>query len=245
MKSYILILSSCFLNLITSAQSDYTKYIDPFIGTGGHGHTYPGATVPFGMVQLSPDTRIDGSWDGWSGYHYSDSIIYGFSHTHLSGTGISDYGDIMLMPLSGKNAFTPAEYSSSFKHANEKAEAGYYSVKLNNGVLAELTTTNRVGLHRYTFPKNAKAILAFDFSHRDECTEAFLKIESPTRVVGYRRSKAWATDQYIAFVMEFSQPITNHIVSVNGILNASKEITQTNAKINFEFENNGSPLLVK
>src|ERR1051325_1497276 len=101
-----------------------TQYVDPMIGTGGHGHTFPGAVVPFGMVQLSPDTRIDGSWDGCSGYHYSDSIIYGFSHTHLSGTGIPDYGDVMLMPLSGKNAFTPAEYSSSFKHANEKAEAG-------------------------------------------------------------------------------------------------------------------------
>src|ERR1041384_6324085 len=86
------------------AQQDWSAYVNPFIGTGGHGHTFPGAVVPFGMVQLSPDTRIDGSWDGCSGYHYSDSIIYGFSHTHLSGTGCSDYGDIMLMPISGKNA---------------------------------------------------------------------------------------------------------------------------------------------
>src|SRR5437870_1518074 len=98
------LLASCFLFLasFSKAQVDYTKYVDPFIGTGGHGHTYPGATVPFGMVQLSPDTRIDGSWDGCSGYHYSDSVIYGFSHTHLSGTGCSDYGDIMIMPMIGE-----------------------------------------------------------------------------------------------------------------------------------------------
>src|SRR6185369_6756850 len=130
MKSYILILSSCFLNLITSAQSDYTKYVDPFIGTGGHGHTYPGATVPFGMVQLSPDTRIDGSWDGCSGYHYSDSIIYGFSHTHLNGTGVSDYGDIMLMPMTGGSSTDNKIYSSKFSHNSEAAFPGYYSVKL-------------------------------------------------------------------------------------------------------------------
>ena len=115
----------CFGATPALAQQDWSAYVNPLIGTGGHGHTFPGAVVPFGMVQLSPDTRIDGSWDGCSGYHYSDSIIYGFSHTHLSGTGIPDYGDVMLMPLSGKNAFTPAEYSSSFKHANEKAEVGY------------------------------------------------------------------------------------------------------------------------
>src|ERR1700741_1592120 len=106
------------------AQSNFTQYVDPFIGTGGHGHTFPGATLPFGMVQLSPDTRIDGSWDGCSGYHESDSIIYGFSHTHLSGTGCSDYGDIMLMPMMGKPSFDNNVYSSRFSHKNEKARTG-------------------------------------------------------------------------------------------------------------------------
>jgi predicted alpha-1,2-mannosidase len=230
----------------TRSQQNLAAYVNPFIGTGGHGHTFPGAIVPFGMVQLSPDTRIDGSWDGCSGYHYSDSIIYGFSHTHLSGTGISDYGDIMLMPVVGKNAFTPTEYASVFSHKNEIAEAGYYSVKLDNGVFTELTATNRVGMHRYTFPKNENASLAFDFSHRDECTEAYLKIESPTRVIGYRRSKAWALDQYVAFVMEFSQPIINHIVSINGVESQAKEISHVSAKINFSFKGDGrTPLLVK
>jgi len=103
----------------------YTQYVNPFIGTGGHGHTYPGATVPFGMVQLSPDTRVDGSWDGCGGYHYSDTFIYGFSHTHLSGTGVSDYGDILLMPVTGKPTFEPKEYGSTFRHDNETAKPGY------------------------------------------------------------------------------------------------------------------------
>src|SRR5689334_14082743 len=107
--------ASCLLilvSLICRAQTDYTRYVDPFIGTGGHGHTYPGVTMPFGMVQLSPDTRIDGSWDGCSGYHYSDSVIYGFSHTHLSGTGCSDYGDMMLMAMMGEPSFDRKVYSS-------------------------------------------------------------------------------------------------------------------------------------
>src|SRR6188508_3456019 len=117
----------------TFAQTrDYAKWVNPFIGTGGHGHTFPGAVVPFGMVQLSPDTRIDGSWDGCSGYHYSDSIIYGFSHTHLSGTGCSDYGDIMLMPMMGKPSLDNTIYSSGFSHKNEKASPGYYAVKLDD-----------------------------------------------------------------------------------------------------------------
>src|SRR5205814_1697188 len=116
---------------LSYSQSASAKYVNPFIGTGGHGHTYPGATVPFGMVQLSPDTRIDGSWDGCGGYHYSDSVIYGFSHTHLSGTGCSDYGDIMLMPMMGEASFDNKIYSSKFSHQTEKVSAGYYAVHLN------------------------------------------------------------------------------------------------------------------
>ena len=128
-------------------KADYTQYVDPFIGTGAHGHTYPGAQVPFGMVQLSPDTRNDDSWDGCGGYHYSDSSIIGFSHTHLSGTGVSDYGDVLLMPITGElNLETGtsedphAGYRSLFSHDTEVAEAGYYSVVLDDyKVKAELT----------------------------------------------------------------------------------------------------------
>ena len=119
----------CFLlkGLLAFSQSNYTKYVNPFIGTGGHGHTFPGATVPFGMVQLSPDTRIDGSWDGCGGYHYSDSVLYGFSHTHLSGTGVSDYGDILLFPISSKFN-SKKKYFSGFDHTQETASPGYYSL---------------------------------------------------------------------------------------------------------------------
>src|ERR1035437_7340402 len=124
-------------------------YVNPFVGTGGHGHTCPGPTAPFGMVQLSPDTRLDG-WDGCSGYHYTDSVIYGFSHTHLSGTGCSDYGDILLMPTTGEVKFKNTDYASPFSHLKEKAEPGYYSVYLEKpGVAVELTATLRAGFHKY------------------------------------------------------------------------------------------------
>src|SRR5882672_11577956 len=126
LKCFTLLLSVVFTETTpTFAQQDWSAYVNPFIGTGGHGHTFPGAVVPFGMVQLSPDTRIDGSWDGCSGYHYSDSVIYGFSHTHLSGTGCSDYGDIMLMPMLGKPSVDNKIYSSKFLHSKEKAGPGY------------------------------------------------------------------------------------------------------------------------
>ncbi|HET6979151.1 MAG TPA: GH92 family glycosyl hydrolase [Pyrinomonadaceae bacterium] len=186
------------------AQRDLTPYVNPFIGTGGHGHTFPGAIVPFGMVQLSPDTRLTG-WDGCSGYHYSDSKIYGFSHTHLSGTGISDYGDILLMPTLGK------EPSGRFQHRNETATPGYYSVKLDDdAIFVELTTTARVGFHRYTFPKTEAATIRIDLGHRDKVIDSDLRITSDTTIVGWRRSQAWAKDQVVYFAAEFSQPFTSY-----------------------------------
>jgi putative alpha-1,2-mannosidase len=140
------LLSFFFLVLISCHQTtttDFAQYVDPLIGTGGHGHTFPGATVPFGMVQLSPDTRVDGSWDGCSGYHYSDSLIYGFSHTHLSGTGVSDYGDLLLMPVLAGTGFSQDDYRTAFQHENENASAGFYEVRLDNGIHVALTTTTR------------------------------------------------------------------------------------------------------
>src|SRR5688572_12081159 len=152
-----------------TAQQNLTRHVDPFIGTAGHGHTYPGATLPFGMVQLSPDTRLTG-WDGCSGYHYSDEIVYGFSHTHLSGTGISDYGDILLMPTVGEvflNALSDGKtgkgYASRFRHATETASPGFYSVRLDDeNILVELTATKRAGFHRYTFPATDRANVILD-----------------------------------------------------------------------------------
>src|SRR6478609_1538795 len=161
--------SSLFLLIsISFFSQNYHQYVNPMIGTGGHGHTFPGATVPFGMVQLSPDTRIDGSWDGCSGYHYSDEFIYGFSHTHLSGTGCSDYGDIAILPydrVENKKAlkedhkihFDYGGLCERFEHSKETAEAGYYKVQFENEIIAELTSTTRAGMHRYTFPKGAGA----------------------------------------------------------------------------------------
>src|SRR5688500_2961179 len=153
-----------------SQTPDLTRWVNPFIGTGGHGHTFPGATMPFGMVQLSPDTRID-NWDGSSGYHYSDDIIYGFSHTQLSGTGIPDGCDILVMPTVRDPGYFPRRaerYTSKFSHASEKAEPGYYSVRLDDTeIVAEMTTTKRVGFHRYTFPKSDTANIILDLNWRD------------------------------------------------------------------------------
>lgn len=207
MRNISLIGLLCFLiNSLFAQELNYIQYVDPMIGTGGHGHTFPGATVPFGMVQLSPDTRIDGSWDGCSGYHFSDSVIYGFSHTHLSGTGCSDYGDIVLMPFTGNASVNLQDFKSEFSHKNEKATAGYYSVLLKNGVNVELTTTTRVGFHKYHFPKNKNANVVIDLSLRDKTLQSSLDSINPTRIEGMRRSEAWAKDQHIYFVIEFSSP---------------------------------------
>ena len=211
-----------------AAQRDLARYVNPFIGTGGHGHTFPGAIVPYGMVQLSPDTRLTG-WDGCSGYHYSDSKIYGFSHTHLSGTGISDYGDILLTPSVGRN------YSGHFQHRNETASPGYYSVKLDaDNVLVELTATARAGMHRYTFPGTDDANISLDLAHRDKVTDSGFRTVGVNMVVGWRRSRAWAKDQVVYFAIEFSQPYTAH-----GPIDTDK-------KTYFRFDTRtGAPLMVK
>lgn len=195
-----------FLGML-QVQAQYTNYVNPFIGTGSHGHTFPGATLPFGMVQASPDTRIDGSWDGCSGYHYSDSIIYGFSHTHLSGTGVSDFGDISLMPGLGKFNFDETTNAATFSHEKEKAEPGYYSVYLNNKqIQADITATTRVALHQYSFPRIGPVNIILDLQHRDELRDFEIRIVSKNKIVGHRRSKGWANDQLVYFTIEFSQP---------------------------------------
>lgn len=194
---------------------DFVQYVDPFIGTGGHGHTFPGATAPFGMVQLSPDTRNDGSWDGCSGYHYSDTVLFGFSHTHLSGTGCSDYGDFLLMPYS-ENACPEAEQKgyatkTKFTHDKEKAGAGYYSVDLPQA-LAELTASPRVGFHRYTFHADDPA-LELNLEHRDEVLDSRIEIVNDSTIRGYRFSKAWANDQRLYFYAKFSAPFKARIIN--------------------------------
>lgn len=205
------------------APQDYSSYVNPFIGTGGHGHTFPGAVVPHGMIQPSPDTRIDG-WDACSGYHYSDSTINGFSHTHLSGTGCCDYGDVLLMPTVGKQTYQPTgttnqqlAYASAFSHQNETAEPGYYSVFLDRyQVKAELTATKRAALHRYTFPESTEAgfVLDLDYSlQRQTNTEMEIKVISDTEIIGRKKTRYWAFDQYINFYAKFSKPFTYTMVT--------------------------------
>ncbi|MEO6303817.1 MAG: GH92 family glycosyl hydrolase, partial [Bacteroidia bacterium] len=204
-RLYLFALSLIFLS--GYGQVNLTQYVNPFIGTGGHGHTFPGAVLPFGMVQLSPDTRIDGSWDGCSGYHYSDSIIYGFSHTHLSGTGVSDWGDILIMPTVGSPSLDNKIYSSRFDHKNEKAAAGFYEVLLNDdNIKAELTTTLRTGIHRYSFSKTSEANIILDLVHRDKRLDSRVQIIDSVTISGYRISEAWAKYQQVYFVIRFSKP---------------------------------------
>jgi predicted alpha-1,2-mannosidase len=196
-----------------------TQYINPFIGTGGHGHTFPGVTLPFAMVQLSPDTRIDGSWDGCSGYHYSDNTIYGFSHTHLSGTGCSDYGDIAFMPYFGKDVDDNLPVDSliargvKFSHKNEQAKAGYYSVLLNNGVKVELTSTLRAGIQKYTFPRKGKAKVIFNLKHRDELLQGSIQELDIITYKGMRISKAWAERQKLYYFFHLDKlPTSNQVM---------------------------------
>lgn len=198
---------------ITVAQKENSliSYVNPFIGTGGHGHTYPGATLPFGMMQLSPDTRLEG-WDGCSGYHYSDSYIYGFSHTHLSGTGVSDYGDVLLMPTNevvfnnGSNG--QAGYRAHFSHDKEEASPGYYKVHLDSTEIdVELTVSKRSGIHKYKFPKDSKKIVILDLEHRDKLLSSEIKKINAYEIGGHRHSEAWAKDQRLYFHIKFSHPM--------------------------------------
>ncbi|MEO9482044.1 MAG: GH92 family glycosyl hydrolase [Ekhidna sp.] len=186
--------------------------VNPFIGTGGHGHTFPGATMPFGMVQLSPDTRLEG-WDGCSGYHYTDSVVYGFSHTHLSGTGIADYGDVLLMPYTGETFYNNGAdgapgYGSPFLKSTEVAEPGYYAVNLAaDDIAVQLTTAKRVGFHQYDFNGAKDRQLIIDLAHRDEVLQSNLIQVNDYELTGFRHSKSWAQKQYVFFRIIFDQPI--------------------------------------
>lgn len=204
------------------AVKDYTAYVNPFVGTGGHGHTFPGPVVPHGMVQPSPDTRIDG-WDACSGYYYADSTINGFSHTHVSGTGCADYGDFLLMPTVGEQQYDPQDYSSqtlpyasAFSHQNETAEPGYYSVFLDRyGVKAELTATSRTAFHRYTFPETDDAgfILDMDYSIQHQTNlDMQVEVVSDTEIRGHKLTEYWAFDQQVSFYAKFSKPFTSVVV---------------------------------
>ena len=206
-KATVIIALLFFLPFFVGAQS-FTKYVNPLVGTGAHGHTFPGALVPFGAVQVSPDTRLTG-WDGCSGYHYDDNVVYGFSHTHLSGTGCSDYGDILIMPFTGQGSPVNSRYCSSFSHQNEIALPGYYAVTLDkSGIRAELTATAHVGCHRYTFPDNNEPKgIVIDLAHRDLNIRNHIETVSDHEFAGFRISQAWSEEQYAYFYLTSSQPV--------------------------------------
>jgi predicted alpha-1,2-mannosidase len=217
--------------LLAAAPGDVTRNVNVFIGTGGHGHTYPGATVPFGMVQLSPDTYNEG-WDWCSGYHYSDSSIMGFSHTHLSGTGVGDMLDVLVMPGTGPAITEPGDrdkpgtgYRSRFSHADETAVPGYYSVLLKDyGIKAELTATERAGIHKYTFPAGDSSHFIVDFTHtilsapgaKPAILSSDLKIVAPDMLTGGRRVDNWAKGRHVYFAMKFSKPFASSELVAGG-----------------------------
>jgi len=227
---------------------DPARLVDPFIGTGGHGHTFPGAVVPFGMVALSPDNGVDG-WDWCSGYHRSSEVIAGFSHTHLSGTGIGDLCDILVTPVRTDEPMPRLE-PARFRHADERAEPGFYAVHLANGIRAELTATERAGVHRYTFPEDGPApALVVDLGFAvnwDRATETALAIEGPSAVSGRRMSTGWAHDQRVYFVLECSRPYTAYAFAEGeGGASSIGAIQGQRSRVCLRFAPSAEPLVVR
>lgn len=223
----VILTASCKINVDKNQhkQSFATNYVDPFIGTGGHGHTYPGATVPFGMLQVSPDNGVS-SWDWCSGYHYSDSIVSGFSHLHLSGTGIGDLADILFMPTNKKLDLTAKAasrdflpYKSKYNHVNEKAIPGYYQVFLEDPKInVELTSTLRTAYHKYTYNNNDTQSVVVDLGFAinwDKAVKTAITVEDQNTISGYRYSTGWAKNQKVFFVAKFSKPITESIITAD------------------------------
>jgi predicted alpha-1,2-mannosidase len=232
------------LNFATAESGSVLKYVDPFIGTGDHGHTFPGATTPFGMVQLSPDTRTAG-WDACGGYYNDDTEILGFSHTHLSGTGIGDYGDVLIMPFTGEVNFSSGTlqkpdygYRSPFKKENQVATPGYYKVLLDRfHITTELTATPRVGISRHTFPQTATAGFVIDMKHslqNKKVLEAELEIVSDHEIAGWRHVSGWAPNRWIYFHAEFSKPFKAVLYS-DDAAQKTRSVTGKNVKAKLEF----------
>ncbi|MEN9699943.1 MAG: hypothetical protein RLZZ301_1141 [Bacteroidota bacterium] len=200
----------------TTPEVPVTMLANPLVGTGGHGHTFPGVCAPFGMVQLSPDTRYEG-WDGCGGYHYSDSIIYGFSHTHLSGTGVPDYADLLICPQSGEAKWNgkfqdPSGYGSRFSHNSEVARVGYYQVTLEDEqIVAQLAASERAGIHEYTFLNaSEKKYILLDLNYRDKLLKGGITVLNDSTVSGFRISEAWANEQHFYFHLKTSIPFIQH-----------------------------------
>ena len=205
MKKIFLTAAVALATIFSVSAQDYTQYVNPFIGTGGHGHVFLGANVPFGNIQAGPTQKKQG-WDWCSGYHYSDSTVIGFGQMHLSGTGIGDLGDVSLLPMTN-----PSQREVKFSHRAEYVRPGYYSVMLASGIRVELTATQRVAFHRYSFPADAtKGYIALNLAQGigwDKMTSCKFKQESDKTITGFRLSEGWAKDQRVYFVAEFSEPV--------------------------------------
>ena len=205
MKKIFLTAAVALATIFSVSAQDYTQYVNPFIGTGGHGHVFLGANVPFGNIQAGSTQKKQG-WDWCSGYHYSDSTVIGFGQMHLSGTGIGDLGDVSLLPMTN-----PSQREVKFSHKAEYVRPGYYSVMLASGIRVELTATQRVAFHRYSFPADAtKGYIALNLAQGigwDKMTSCKFKQESDKTVTGFRMSEGWAKDQRVYFVAEFSEPV--------------------------------------
>ena len=260
MKKTILFLQAAVVGLLAACNQpsdeeqlrNEIQYVNPFIGTGFHGHTFPGATRPFALVQVSPDTHIMG-WDASSGYHYDDSQIYAFSHTHLSGTGIGDLGDVAILPFSGGDSIRPV---ATFKKETEKATPGYYAVRLDNfGINVELTSTDRVGFHKYTYdnPKDRRVLLDLghvlqpNWGHKLVGNE-YLFVNDST-VEGTIRTQGWAHFHAVSYRITFSEPIETLYQYIDGNLRKDSLFLRLNTpgdlKFHYKFAENNKPLYVK
>jgi predicted alpha-1,2-mannosidase len=230
-RSVVLLLAACAASFATAASTPARgaaayAAVDPFIGTGGDGHTFPGAVVPFGMIQLSPDTQIKPRKEayGWAaGYRHDDNTIVGFSHTHFSGTGHSDLGDVLVMPIAGEVKLERGEvgkpgsgYTLRFRHEGEIAQPGYYAVTLDDyGIRAELSASARVGVHRYAFPKGKPAHLLVDmrtsmYDYPGKVSWSRLRLRADGTLTGFRETRGWAPGRQLYFAMRFSKPVTGH-----------------------------------
>ena len=202
-RTHALLALALTLSAFTTSAKDFTKYVNPFVGTDLHGHTFPAATAPFGMVQAGPDTRVYG-WDGCSGYHYSDSVILGFTHTHLSGVGCMDYGDILFMPVTGPKV------ESAFSHERESAAPGYYQVFLDDQqVDVRIAAGRRMAMHEYTYTAGPRREVYVDLHHRDRLLGCTLEVVGDHAIRGWRQSRSWAKPQDVYFYAEFDSPIVN------------------------------------
>lgn len=227
MKQIFLLVFSLLISQFAFSQTPY-ELVNPFIGTGGHGHTYPGATVPHGLVQLSPDTR-KGNWDACSGYHYSDNTLLGFSHTHLSGTGCADFGDMLIRPC---------KEIPTFSHANELAQPGYYSVTLDNGIFCETTATTYCGMHHYKYPEGTQNIkMILDLSHVLDggfAKESSADVTGPNEICGMRTTHSWVNDRNIYFVIRFDRGLSTTQVSGNyDVSKTGEQMANKVMEINF------------